>query len=337
MALSHVLLQKLERSQYNGDIAIISRDQANAIDGPIYSVFEQARNAFMRNANKQVGNFDTAGEHQQIMALIMNWQQQQMDFTGFAKRSLQLLQQQLVPSEEPFTAIILTALESIAEQQFLSIFWLSEVDIITYGADLEPINGRMIAPEKLQFGFRLALDDWQSEASSQTYLSHFCSRGNKAFSEAFTRFSNFTQRIDNQRQTEEFLQLVDDYSQSLDKDQSQAVRSSILDYCVAQDKIGQTIEVQALSEHINEKEPQHFADFAKEKHSNEIIYTHRQSLKRYMRYSGRDSSLSISFSAERIDKDIVYDPMSSALTIKKLPKSLKQQLTGFGASSSSDD
>lgn len=337
MALTHVLLQKLERSQYNGEISVHTRDQANALEGPIYSVFEQARNAFMRNANKQLGTFDSAGEHQQIMALILNWQQQQMDFTGFAKRSVQLLQQQLAPSEEPFTAIIVSALESIAEQQYLSFFWLSEVDITTYTADLEAINGRMIAADKVQYGLRLALNDWQSEQPSQSYLQHLCSRGNKTFSEAFTRFSNFSQRIDNQRQTEEFLQLVENYSQNLDEDKSQSVKATILDYCIAQDKVGQAVEIAQLSEHINEKEPQHFAEFAKEKQHDDTVYTHRSSLKRYMRYFGRDSSLSISFSAERMDKDIVYDPMSSALTIKKLPKSLKQQLTGFGSKQNSDD
>lgn len=332
MALTDVMMQKLERSQYNGDIQILSRSQANAVDGPIYSIFEQARNAFLRNANKQVGTFDSAGEHQQIMALIMNWQQEQIDFAGLSKRLISLLQQQLLPSEEPFTGIIISAIETIAEQQYLSIFWLSEVDVISYTADLEPLSSRMIAAEKVQYGLRLQLDDWQSEEPSTTYLHSLCSRGNKAFSEAFLRFSNFSQRIDNQKQTEDFLQLVENYSQTLEDEQSRPMRSAILDYCIAQDKIGQPIEIEQLSEHINEKEPQHFAQYAEQQNSNDTVYTHRQSLKRYMRYFGRDSSLSISFSAERMEQDIIYDPMSSSLTIKKLPKSLKQQLTGFGSS-----
>lgn len=329
MALQHILLQKLQRTQHNGDITLHSREQSNRSDGPVYSLFEQARNAMQRSAAKQIGSFDHSSEHGQLIGLINNWQAGSIDFTGFAKRAAQLLQQQLMPTEEPFTAMLLVALETLAGQHYLHLLWLPEQDIITTGSDLEPIAGRMIAADKITYGLNLNLSEWQQDGDASTCLTLLSSRGNKPFSEAFIRFAAFTQRVDSPRQTSEFLAIVDRFSEQLPAEQSQPVKASILDYCVSQDKIGQPVSVKALSARLNEQQPEQFIHFVSEQQQTpqDTVYTHRPSLKRYMRYFGRDHSMSISFSAERIDQDILYDAASGTLHIKKLPKNLKQQLS----------
>jgi nucleoid-associated protein len=60
------------------------------------------------------------------------------------------------------------------------------------------------------------------------------------------------------------------------------------------------------------------------------MYTDRSSLKRYVRYFGRDKNMSISFSADMFGQEIVYDEVAGTLTIKQIPKSLKQQLKTTG-------
>src|SRR5690554_513369 len=331
MALQHILLQKLERRQHNGDIQRVSRDSCNAVDGPVYSVFEQARNALQRSASKQIGSFDNSSEHTQLIGLTQNWFDRKQDFLQYSQHAAQLLQQQFLASEEPFSHILLTALEERAEQQYLYILCLNEEDVISTGNDLEPINSRRIVADKLSFGLCLNLTEWQQEHDCTTYLTLLRGRGNKMLSEAFLRFSSFCQRIDNSQQTQAFLTVVDSFSEQLPSEQSQPVKSAILDYCINQDKIGQPVSIRELSNYINEKEPAQFAQFVKLQHpaADDTVFTHRPSLKRYMRYFGRDHSLSISFNADRIDQDIVYEPISGTLSIKKLPKSLKQQLSGF--------
>lgn len=331
MALQHILLQKLQRNQHNGDIEFISREQLNRVDGPIYSLFEQARNAMHRSSAKQVGSFDSTTEHAQLIGLVKSWHDNSIDFVAFAKRAALLLQLQMMPTEDPFSAMLLIAHEVMTEQQLLYVLWLPEQDMLTSGNDMEPVTGRMIVPEKIQYGFCLNVSDWLKDKDDTTCLTVLCSRGNKLFSEAFTRFASFTQRIDSSRQTTEFLAIVDQFSNQLPKEKSQPIKSAILDYCVSQDKIGQPVSIKALSERLDESEPTRFANFVSEQKEapDDTVYTHRQSLKRYMRYFGRDHSLSISFSAERIDQDIVYEPTTGSLVIRKLPKNLKQQLTGF--------
>lgn len=331
MALQQLHVQKIQRKQFNGDIQIIVKAEQQAIDGPLYSIFEQARNTFICNAAKQVGSFDLHNEHNQIIAATENHLAGKIEFASFCQWLAKLLEQQMLPTEEPFTWVFLCAIERAAEQQYLYLLCLNEEDVVCLDNYLEPIMQQRILTKSLPFGLRLAIDEWQQNEDENSYLQALFQRGNKIFSDAFLRFSSFVQRIDNSKQTNDFLNVVEHYSQQLPNEQAQATKSAILDYCLKQDKNGQTIAIDTLSSAINEQSPQDFSAFYQQNAptQHEEIHPHRASLKRYMRYSGRDHSLSISFSAERIDKDIVYDPISGSLHIKQLPKTLKQQLSGF--------
>ena len=327
MALQDILLLKLERTETNGDIKLTDREQPNAIDGVAHSLFQQAKQALDRHSSKQFGFFSNDSEHQKITGLINNWQSAGINFTGLARRLAQLLQQQLQVTEDPFSAMVLTAHEQLLGQHYCYLFWLTEQEVIQAGNDLEPYTGKIIIADRPQYGLRLHLDGWQN-GDSPKYLTYLATRGNKAFTEAFERFCNFRQGIDTGQQTAEFLAIVDSFSEQLPEEKAGEVKASILDYCVAQDKIGQPVSVPELSQHINEKQPQHFAGFVQQQQTTSLdeIHTDRQSLKRYMRYFGRDHSLSISFSAERMGKDIVYNAAEGILHIHSPPKSLKSQL-----------
>lgn len=327
MPLQYLHLSRLERNSHNGDISVTSRSECNAVDGPAYSLFEQAKSALNRSAGKQFGFFNADSEHRQLAGLINNWLAQALDFAGFASRSAQLLEQQLLPTEEPFSALLLTASETLAGRHYLYWLWLPEQDIMQTGSDLAPYSARMIAADKLQYALRLCVDEWQ-DSDSPKYLCCYASRGNKAFSEAFGRFGNFSEGLDTGEQTRAFLELVDDYSRQLPQEQAQPAKSLILDYCIEQDRIGQPVSLETLSGQLSSEQPAEFARYVRQHQQQplEEIHTHRPSLKRYMRFFGRDDSLSISFSAERIGRDIVYDTASGALHIQQLPASLKTQL-----------
>ena len=79
---------------------------------------------------------------------------------------------------------------------------------------------------------------------------------------------------------------------------------------------------------LNENAPTEFVNFVSENQQAPKVemYTDRGSLKRYIRFFGRDKDMSISFSADMVGQDIIYDEHSGTLTIKRIPKSLKQQL-----------
>lgn len=330
MALEKIALVKLQRSDFAGPVKLQKRSDLNANDGAIFSLFETAKHQLNRSASKRFGFFDDSAEHKQFQGLLKSQQEETIDFLSFANKSAEQLQIQLELSETPFTSAFIFAQESLLGQNYLYLLWLPTADVIQTGPDLAPYNAEIIEPSKVQFALRIHIEGWL-EADSPKYLTQIASRGSKDLSDAFVRFSNFSEGIDLKQQTTEFLDIVDRFSEEMPEEKAKTMKTAVMEYCVEQDKIGAPVVLDDISEQLDTEAPQKFTEFvtAKQEVPEKEILTDRSSLKKYMRYSGRDNSLSISFSAERYGSDITYDPTTSSLQINKLPKSLKVQLSGF--------
>ena len=330
MALEKIVLVKLKRAEFAGPVTLDKRAALNANDGAIYSLFETAKHQMNRSASKRFGFFDDAAEHKQFIGLLKSEQQESVDFLSFANKAAEQLQVQLESAETPFTATLLFAKETLLGQDYLYLLWMQSADIIQIGPDLDPYTSESIEPTKIPFALRIHLNGW-NEAASPKYLTQIASRGSKDLSEAFMRFSTFAEGIDLKQQTTEFLDIVDSFSEELPEEKAKNIKTQILEYCVEKDKIGEPVVLEEISEKLDQHEPKKFNDFvtAKQETPENEILTDRASLKKYMRYSGRDNSLSISFSAERFGEDLTYDPIRGALSINSLPKTLRVQLSGF--------
>jgi nucleoid-associated protein len=101
----------------------------------------------------------------------------------------------------------------------------------------------------------------------------------------------------------------------------------VVNYCLDQDRAGEPVELNALSRHVDEAEPEALKNFYTEHFAEPPpLYADRKQLKRYTRFFGRDNDLSIGFSTLMLRRDILYDESSGKLTIRAIPKSLKSQL-----------
>jgi nucleoid-associated protein len=330
MPLENAVMLKISRTQTTNTVQLQTATQLLAVDGAIFSLFEQAKSQFNRSASKRYGFFDADAENQQLVALTKQWQNEAFDFLSFSNKASAYLQELLDSTEVPFSGSLLFAEEHLLGQHYLYCFWLPMVEVVQLDSDLSPFYADSIEPSKMPYALRLHIDAWQKN-DSQKYLTLLAGKGNKVFSDAFKAFANFSEGVDLKQQTSEFLSIVDDYSEQLPEDEGKTVKNAVINYCVEQDKIGNPVNIEKLSEKLNENTPSAFAEFVvtQQKTPNAEVHTDRASLKRYMRYFGRDHSLSISFSAERFGTDVQYDAHSGSLRIDKIPKSLKIQLSGY--------
>lgn len=332
MPLTHASLLKLQRLQPGSAIELHSANLP--VEGTVHTMFEQAKSQLNRSAAKQYGCFAEADAP--LSALLQKWQAGQKDFPATASQAGQQLLERLQHTDHPFTALLLVADEQVLGQHYLYLFWLPLANIIQVDAALQPFQAQSVDTGKLPYALRLQVDAWQGDEATPKYLTLLAGRGDKSLAAAWTGFTGFREGIDTSQQTREFLQIVDDFSAQLPDAQAHAVKCSIIDYCVAQDRIGQPVVIRELAEQLHTQAPDSiptpagFASFVSQQQAEpqDEILTHRSSLKRYIRYFGRDDSLSISFSAERFGKDIRYDPASGSLSIHRLPRSLKSQLPG---------
>lgn len=332
MPLNHCILHKIERSTPGNSIKTELKNEENNPSGPIFSLFEQLKHSFQRSAQKQFGHFDRSIEDNPLPEWIKGHTQEKISFSSLSQRFVDDLKSKLGDSEDSFSAHILIAQETIMEQSLLYIFWINHTEAIHIDTMMEVASSRYIDTKKISFAIKLNLDEWLKEASPK-YLSMITARGEKILCEAFTRSIGFSPGVDIVEETQEFLRIVDEYTQELPSETANETKSKVIEYCVEKDKRGEPVIFEEISSQINDQEPLQFSSFITDKQENPspTLNTDRGSLKRYMRFFGRDKNMSISFSSDRIGEDIIYDSHSGRLSINTIPKSLKQQLAKHNA------
>jgi len=327
MTLKHCIIHQIERSAPGTEISVSNREQENTSTGPIHSLIEQLKQTYQRSSQKQYGHFNRDGDDNPLPQWLKEQQQGKATFASISLRLLEHFQHIYAANDEVFSAHLLIALETVLEQDLFYVFWVNHIDANHIDSNLDVASARFVDTTKLQYATKIYLQEWL-ELDSQKYLSLMAAKGNKHLSEAFTAAIGFSNGVDLAEDTGEFLAIVDQYSESIAEDKVSEYRGKILDYCLEQDKQGRPVVFEEISNQLDESSPTEFSSFVstRQQTPKAEIYTDRSSLKRYVRYFGRDNNMSISFSSEMFGEDIVYDPQSGSLTLKRIPQSLKQQL-----------
>lgn len=324
MTLKHCILHKIERTVPGAAISSRLREQENNCEGAIYSLFEQLKQSYLRSSQKQYGYFNKEQEDIPLPQWLREQQQAKTAFHSFSQRAMSQLIQQLENTDEVFTAYLMFAIENVLEQQQFYVFWVTQSEALNINSELEVDSSQYIDSAKLQYAARVQIEEWLEQASPK-YLSLMTARGNKSLSEAFTQFIGFCAGIDLVEQTSEFLTIVDQYADTLVPDRVSEYKNKVMDYCVQQDRQGAPVIYEELSEKVNEAALAGFIIDRQQDKKTEL-HTDRNSLKRYIRFFGRDNHMSISFAADKFGSDICYNEQTGELLIKKIPQSLRQQL-----------
>jgi nucleoid-associated protein len=173
----------------------------------------------------------------------------------------------------------------------------------------------------------------------------------------------FTDTLNTQAETEEFLSISDQYSQTLPEEQRYEYKAKVVDYCMEQDLRGDPVVFDELADHLAAETKSHsseeFSHFIIDKKketrqqqrgnsglSPELLagqgapmieveeaikaelIPDRKQLRKFIRYSGKNKGLSISFSANLMGEGIEFDAANKRLIVNAIPESLLNQLKG---------
>lgn len=328
MSLKHCIIHHIERPVPGAEVVTRLRDGENPTTDATFSLFEQLKQSFQRSSLKQYGCFDREQGDNPLPGWLRDQLAEKSSFAAISTRIMEQLQQKMQAHDEAFSAHIMLALETVMDQPQFYIFWITHTDANYIDSDLEVSSARFIDSGKLYYAARLFIEEWL-EQETRKYLAIITARGNKNLSDSFADFIGFSAGLDPVEDTGEFLDIVDRYVDSLPEEKTSDIKGKILDYCIEQDKYGAPIVFDDISSQLDDASPEQFASFVTEQQQqprNEI-YTDRGSLKRYVRFFGRDNTMSISFSSDLFGDEVIYDEAKGTLTLMKIPKSLKQQLS----------
>ncbi|HSG61987.1 MAG TPA: nucleoid-associated protein [Pseudomonadales bacterium] len=326
MALTQCIIYSFVRSAPGQALSVKAGKPYSECIGPVASLFDQLKRAFQRSAQKQFGRFDDEASPP-LAGWAKDYIESKSSFESLAASIMKQLATSMDSIDDAFSAQIMIAEELLLEQKRLYLLWTEFTEALNVNGEGEVESCRYLDGNRLPYALKLHIDEWLLGESNK-YMSLLAGRGNKAISEAFKIALGFSQGVDLEKQTKEFLRVVERYTEELPDDKRDSQKEQILDYCVAKDSLGEEIVIADLSELLSPDQPKAFSSFVEQSSQEEqnSLHLHRSSLKRYVRFSGRDKYMSISFSSRLFGDNVVFDANSGELTLKKVPKSLRNQI-----------
>ena len=177
---------------------------------------------------------------------------------------------------------------------------------------------------------RINLTDLQVNANSNRYLTFIKGRVGRKISDFFMDFLGAEEGLNPQVQNQCLLQAVSDYCEQgeLNKEQTQAVKKQVFEYCKGQLANGDEIALTELSANLPTLNERPFVTFTEEQDYGleETIPPVRSVLKTLTKFSGSGKGVTLSFDADLLNNRIEWDPLTDTLTIKGIPPNLKDQL-----------
>ena len=331
MAFSAIIAHRIRRDAPGSAITLSLRAEPLPINGVLEELAYELKTQFIRKGGKHYGRFSTdTGEHP-FSSWLNEYRAEKMGFASFTQKVLQHYKLLLDDTDVLLDSYLVFAFEQIEAGDFLHVYMLEHMSGLYLDADITISESLHLDTSGFTLAAKINLTECDA-GDSATYLALVRLRGDKALTEAFAKLVGFSDKHDVKSDTVEFLQLVDTFSETLDEPIAKSTRTQVVNYCLEQNKAGKAVVIadlsQTLAQEIKSYEPERFKKFVEEKQPEikaEFIPDSAQ-LRNYVRISGRNDSLSMSFASECLGKEIVYDAAEDVLTIRNIPPALKARL-----------
>lgn len=356
MPVTHFITHQINKEIQKPTAMVTATTTEAEVDDYCHLVMSQLKGIFVQRASKRYGCFNP--EVTRFKGLTLNWLNDQQSFLSWSKKISEQFADMMDNTELEIDGYLAFATEELADTDKLYIFHLREKSNLCLTADMQLSESRILDFSNTGFGLSIDLtalkaEQAQGERSSEKYFTFSFGRGDKAIQKLFSEFAGFIDTLDTEQETQEFLQIVDEYASTLPEELSVETKTKVIEYCVEQDKQGEAVEFKTLSGQLDSSAPEKFEQFVALKkrerrqvrplsesseaadsnelaHGESVIKTElipdRKSLKNYLRYSGKNKEVTLSFAATALGTDISFDPSDNTLTIKNLPSRLLKQL-----------
>lgn len=357
MPVTHFVTHQINKEAQKPAAVVTTTANEAEVDDYCHLVMSQLKGIFVQRASKRYGCFNP--EVTRFKGLTLNWLNDQQSFLSWTKKISEQFADMMDNTELEIDGYLAFATEELADTDKLYIFHLREKSNICLTNDMQLSESRILDFSNTGFGICidtsvLKKEQEEGKRSDEKYFTFSFGRGDKPVQKLFSDFAGFIDTLDTEQETQEFLQIVEEYASTLPEDQSAETKSKVIEYCVEQDKQGESVEFKTLSGQLDSNAPEKFEQFVALKkrerrevrprnestmnddtsselaHGESVIKTElipdRKSLKNYLRYSGKNKEVTLSFAATALGTDISFDASDNTLTIKNLPSRLLKQL-----------
>lgn len=310
----------------NAKMESILRDELLSITPEVEQMMLQLHQGYQNKA-KAFGVFQENSVFAQHLNRLL---EQEIEFLGFSQYATKLLAAELSQYSFADSGTLILCQYNFLATDYLFIALLDSRHSMLVDEHLDIHRTEYLDITQFDIAARVNLTDLQVNANSNRYLTFIKGRVGRKISDFFMDFLGAEEGLNPQLQNQCLLQAVSDYCEQgeLNKEQTQAVKKQIFEYCKGQIAGGEEIELAELSAHLPTLNEQSFIDFAETQDYGleDNIPPMRSALKSLTKFSGSGKGITLSFDADLLNSRIHWDPISDVLTIKGLPPNLKDQL-----------
>ncbi|EKO3557112.1 nucleoid-associated protein YejK [Vibrio metschnikovii] len=329
--LSNVILHQLCKND-NDELMVNYRTQSLDNDTSTENLVSELHRVFNAKAGKGFGSFKADSDVQRWLQALRKGEQ---DFYTFSQQSAERLKQELI--KYPFAdegILVLAEYQSLATHYlFIGLLPLNQSLKVTEGLDISATDYLDI--NKMDIAARVDLSSFETDKSSNRYLSYIKGRVGRKVSDFFLDFLQAEVGLDPKQQNQVLMQAVEDFCSDakLEKEEAISYKKQVYDYCNDQIKSGDEVQVKELSSELPAShEGTSFLEFTREHgyQLEESFPGDRATVRKLTKYVGAGGGLNISFDSLLMGERVFYDPETDTLTIKGTPPNLRDQLTRKG-------
>ena len=322
----HQVVKSNEEAENSPQLTAVLREQLLAITPEVEQMMLQLHQGYQNKA-KGYGIFQESSIFAQSLNRLL---ENELDFLPFSHESTHLLINELSKYNFADNGTLVLCQYNFLATDYLFIALLDSRISMLVNEQLEIQRTEYLDITQFDIAARINLTDLQLNANSNRYLTFIKGRVGRKIADFFMDFLGAEEGLNPQVQNQCLLQAVDDYcvQGELNREQTQAVKKQVFEYCKGQLNSGEEIELAELSNKLPTLNQQHFMAFTQEQNYGleENIPPVRTALKSLTKFSGSGKGVTISFDAELIDQRIIWDEAADTLTIKGLPPNLRDQL-----------
>ena len=328
ITVNQIVLHQLVKHAENETTSMESvlRDELLTITPEVEQMMLQLHQGY-QNKGKAFGVFQENSIFAQDLNRLL---ENEIDFLNFSQQSTKLLAQELGKYNFADSGTLILCQYNFLATDYLFIALLDSRISMLVDENLEIRRTEYLDITQFDIAARINLTDLQVNANSNRYLTFIKGRVGRKISDFFMDFLGAEEGLNPQVQNQCLLQAVSDYCEQgeLNKEQTQAVKKQVFEYCKGQLASGDEIALTELSANLPTLNERPFVTFTEEQDYGleETIPPVRSALKTLTKFSGSGKGVTLSFDADLLNNRIEWDPLTDTLTIKGIPPNLKDQL-----------
>ena len=328
ITVNQIVLHQLVKHAENETTTMESvlRDELLTITPEVEQMMLQLHQGY-QNKGKAFGVFQENSIFAQDLNRLL---ENEINFLNFSQQSTKLLAQELGKYNFADSGTLILCQYNFLATDYLFIALLDSRISMLVDENLEIRRTEYLDITQFDIAARINLTDLQVNANSNRYLTFIKGRVGRKISDFFMDFLGAEEGLNPQVQNQCLLQAVSDYCEQgeLNKEQTQAVKKQVFEYCKGQLASGDEIALTELSANLPTLNERPFVTFTEEQDYGleETIPPVRSALKTLTKLSGSGKGVTLSFDADLLNNRIEWDPLTDTLTIKGIPPNLKDQL-----------